>query len=60
MSKKKIVDCECGCDLCHDPEVLTYWKNNNNEIVIQGKEEYIESIFSFIQKDMFSQKNKKK
>ena len=57
MSKKKNknveVECECGCPDCHDPDVLTFWFNNENEIVIQGKDDYIKRIVDFIKTDVF-------
>ena len=46
--KKKQFDCDCGCELCHDEDVLTFGKISETELYIKGKEEYIENILNII------------
>ena len=46
--KKKLAECDCGCELCHDKDALTFGKISETELYIKGNEEYIQNILNII------------
>lgn len=52
VQEEKEFDCECGCPDCHNPEVISFDRLSENEIMIWAKQEYIDKIIEFMRFDI--------